>query len=423
MENPGIIDATRFLLMALIVLVFGVFSSKISAWLKVPDVVVLLIVGILVGPPALHLIDLPAESAVNQIVLIFGASYILFEGGSGLSLKVIKKVWLTISFLALPGVLISVVIVGFAAAWLIGMPLLPAFLLAAVIAPTDPATLVPIFKQVKIRERVTQTVISESAFNDATGSIVAFTILGLMTMGSFSAGKSLLNFILMAGGGILTGIVLGFLAIFLIAHTRYKSLTEHAPFITLIVVISAYLLGEKIGASGFMAVFVIGILIGNLESFVFKSIIGKGPVHEFKLDQEHQGRMHHFIELISTLCRVFIFILLGTHVNIELIRQYFIPGIGVMFVFMFIARPMTVLCSTLPDVKAKWKWNEIFFMFWTRETGVIPAALSGLLVGAKAPYADVIASITFMSILFTILIQASTTKWLAGKLDLLEKKR
>jgi cell volume regulation protein A len=91
-----------------------------------------------------------------------------------------------------------------------------------------------------------------------------------------------------------------------------------------------------------------------------------------------------------------------------------------VFMFMFIARPVSVLCCTLPDVKAKWKWNEILFMFWTRETGVIPAAISGLLVGAKAPYADVIASITFMSILFTILIQASTTKWLAGKLKLLE---
>jgi cell volume regulation protein A len=420
MENPGIIDATRLLLMALIVLVFGVFSSKISAWLKVPDVVILLIVGILVGPPALHFIDLPAESAVNQIILIFGASYILFEGGSGLSLKVIKKVWLTISLLAIPGVLISLVIVGFTAAWLLGIPTLPALLLGSVIASTDPATLVPIFKQVKIRERVTQTVISESAFNDATGSIAAFTILGLMTMGNFSAEKSLFSFVLMAGGGILTGIVLGLFTIFLIAHTRYKFLTEHAPFITLIVVIAAYLLGEKIGASGFMAVFVIGILIGNLESFVFKSIFGGGKGHEFKIEQEHHGKMVHFIELISTLSRVFIFILLGTHVNLGLIKQYFLPGLGIMFVFMFIARPVSVLCCTLPDVKAKWKWNEILFMFWTRETGVIPAAISGLLIGAKAPYADVIASITFMAILFTILIQASTTNWLAGKLNLLE---
>ncbi|HEX6827717.1 MAG TPA: hypothetical protein VF104_01925, partial [Burkholderiales bacterium] len=76
----------------------------------------------------------------------------------------------------------------------------------------------------------------------------------------------------------------------------------------------------------------------------------------------------------------------------------------------------------LPDRRAKWSLNELLFMCWTRETGVIPAALAGLLVGMKAPGADMIASITFIAVLMTIIIQATTTPWLAGRLGLLVRK-
>jgi cell volume regulation protein A len=65
--------------------------------------------------------------------------------------------------------------------------------------------------------------------------------------------------------------------------------------------------------------------------------------------------------------------------------------------------------------------RELLFMCWTRETGVVPGALAGLLVGMGAPEAKLIASVTFIAILMTILIQATTTRWLAGKLGLLEE--
>jgi cell volume regulation protein A len=87
---------------------------------------------------------------------------------------------------------------------------------------------------------------------------------------------------------------------------------------------------------------------------------------------------------------------------------------------MLIARPITVLLCAGPDRRAAWSRNELLFMCWTRETGVIPGALAGMLLAMKAPGAQVIASVTLLAILITILIQASTTRWLALKLDLLE---
>ncbi len=121
------------------------------------------------------------------------------------------------------------------------------------------------------------------------------------------------------------------------------------------------------------------------------------------------------------IMRLFIFILLGAQVDFKLMQQYWFGGVIVVLILMLIARPVAVFACALPDRHAKWSFQEMLFMCWTRETGVIPAALAGLLLGMKAPGAQIIASVTFMAILMTILIQAPTTKWLGKRLGLLEE--
>jgi cell volume regulation protein A len=118
--------------------------------------------------------------------------------------------------------------------------------------------------------------------------------------------------------------------------------------------------------------------------------------------------------------RLFIFILLGAQVDFGLMHQYWLGGVAVVVVLMFLARPVTVLLCAWPDRRAKWSFAELLLMCWTRETGVIPAALAGLLLGIKAPGAHLITSVTFVAILMTILIQAPTTEWLGQKLGLLD---
>jgi cell volume regulation protein A len=100
---------------------------------------------------------------------------------------------------------------------------------------------------------------------------------------------------------------------------------------------------------------------------------------------------------------------------------YWLGGVAVVTVLMLVARPATVFLCAWPDRRARWSFAEMLFMCWTRETGVIPAALAGLLLGMKAPGAQMIASVTFIAILMTILIQAPTTEWLGRRLGLLEK--
>jgi cell volume regulation protein A len=404
--------AKHTLLSGGLILAIGTITGLFAQKIKIPDVAVFLIVGMVIGPEALGLINIKADSALNQIILLFGASYILFDGGASLRFDILKQVWITIVVIATAGVLITAAITGIAAYYVLGVPLIVALLLGATLASTDPATLVPIFRQVHIRDRVAQTVMSESAFNDAMGAIVTFGVLAVaMGTGEFSLTSSLLDLLKQSIIGIVAGAALGYMAAFLIAHERWAFLAEYAPVVTLVAVIGAYFAADGLQASGFMAVFVFGIVIGNKDSFGFKMEAGEAK------------KLEEYVATTAFIMRLFIFILLGAQVDFGLMGQYLTGGIIVVIIFMLVARPVTVFLCALPDRRARWSFNEMLFMCWTRETGVIPAALAGLLLGMKAPGAQMIASVTFIAILMTILIQAPTTKWLGGKLGLLEERK
>ncbi len=412
MESSAALELAKHTLLIFgIILGIGTFSGLLARLIRVPDVVVFLLVGMLIGPGLLGLVDIKADSTVNQLILIFGSSYILFDGGASIKLKVLKEVWITIVVIATIGVLITAAITGAAAYYFLGVPVIVALLLGATLASTDPATLVPVFKQIKIKERVAQTVMSESAFNDAMGAIVTFAVLGVaMGAGEFSAGDALIDLLKQASFGIVIGGVLGYLAAVLIAHERFGFFEEFAPVVTLMAVIAAYMAADGAHASGFMAVFVFGIMLGNVESLGFKR------------SSEENHQLEDYVMTTAFIMRMFIFILLGTQVDFVLMNQYLWAGVGIVVVFMLVARPVTVFLCALPDRRAKWSFREMLFMCWTRETGVIPGALAGMLVGMNAPGAQIIASVTFIAILMTILIQATTTKWLAKKLDLLAEE-
>jgi cell volume regulation protein A len=251
---------------------------------------------------------------------------------------------------------------------------------------------------------------SESAFNDAMGAIVTFGVLSVATSsGGFSLAGSAFDLIKQAFIGIVAGGVLGYVAALLIAHERWAFLKEYAPVVTLVAVIGAYLAADGLHASGFMAVFVFGIVVGNKDAF------------DFSMSADENRRLDEYVVTTAFIMRLFIFILLGAQVNFQLMREYWVGGVAVVIIFMLVARPATVFLCAAPDRRAAWSLNEMLFMCWTRETGVIPAALAGLLLGMKAPGAEVIASVTFIAILMTILIQAPTTRWLGERLGLMHE--
>lgn len=441
--SEGVVHA-MFILKTMIFLLLGGLAALWATWkLKIPDIAIYLLLGIVLGPSVFGVFSVHPDSTINQLLLVFGAATLLFEGGMSIQFKVLKRVIVSVINLATLGVVVTALITAVATHYLLGLDWLYALLLAAVIASTDPATLVPVFRQVPIRDHVQQTVVTESAFNDATGAILTFSVLGIVlgSGGEFSWGGALGGLLWQAFGGALIGTVLAYAAAY--GVSRFDWLKGSEPVLLPLLIAGSYLLatdgvvalGVLAGlhveaASGFMAVFCCGLVFGNADALGCE--VPDGDLHE----------MHSFLAHAALMLRMCIFLLLGSQVDFAVLGKYWLPALGVVAVFMLIARPATVLTSCLPDRRAGWVKEDLLFMFWTRETGVIPAALAGFLSAALtsrgkdlAASADVaaqatgqallqlgpmISSVTFMAILLTILLQATTTRWLAARLGLLK---
>ena len=409
--NTAAISANELVLIMASVTTIGVIGGWIAQRLKLPDVVLYLILGVAFGPTFFNLVNLDAFPVVNEIILTFGSAFILYEGGREIKLKVLNEVKVSVGLLASVGVFFTATVIGITAHYVFKLPLGPSLLLGATISSTDPAALIPVFKSVPIKNKLKQTVISESAFNDAFGAILFTSILTGLTMtekvGLLETSLTLVFMILI---GLFVGIGIALTAIGLSSDKKIGIFHEYAPIISIIVVVLSYEISERFGGSGYMAVFIAGLIYGNKKKFGL-----------WVPDEDHIAGMH-FRENIATIARMSIFIVLGTHLDLTSLIKYGSGSVIVVLVLMFIARPIIVLVCTFFDKKANWSRNEKLFMMWVRETGVIPAALSGIIVSTKVPGYEIISSTVFMTIIITLLVQASTTNIVARKLNVLEEE-
>lgn len=403
------IASNNLLILFAIVAITGILCSKLSERINIPDVVLFLIAGIIIGPSFFKFIDISSYQIENQLILTFGSAFILYLGGKEISLKVLKNVKVTVLLLSTLGVLASAFIMKQIIGLSFEISSISALLAGAIIASTDPATLVPIFNSVKIKDKVKQTVISESAFNDATGAILTSAVITIILSGKFSFQENIYNLSIMIILGVIVGVITGILLLKLISDKPYGVLREFAPIVSVLSVIISYEVATKLGGSGYMACFIVGIINGNKKNF------------KIWLTQRSYDTDLNVVETLGTVCRMMIFIILGSQVNLHVLMKYLLPSLLVVGGLIFVARPISVLICTIFDKKAKWSRNEIIFMMWVRETGVIPAALCGIITTMKIPGYEIISSIVFMTILITLIIQGSTTKYIAGKLGLLEE--
>jgi len=385
---------------------FGVICIKLGKKMPIPDVVLFIIVGIILGPQLLNIINWEDYKVGNQLILSFGAAYILYDGGKEIQLKVLNKVKISVFTLATVGVLITTFVTGYFAYRIFNIEFIYALLLGSVIASTDPSVLVPLFKKIKISDKLKQTIISESAFNDAASAIITFSIIAIIQGGSFSIGLSLLELLQKSLGGILIGAIIGYLALILVSDKKISWLNGYPSEIAVAAVLGAYFLSEHFHFSGFMSVFVVGIMCGNKAVF------------RLSISDKHESLHLAFKEVLINILRILIFIILGTQLDFSVLSLYFAKSLIVVLLFVFLARPLTVIISVAFDRNAKWNLREILYLMWTRETGVIPAALAGMIVSMNIQNSQIISSVTFMAIIITLTFQASTAKYVAKLLKL-----
>ena len=387
----------------------GLLSQAVAALLRLPEMVVLVAAGVLVGPSVLGLVENPLDGVGAQLVFTIGVSLILFHGGTGISLRVLSRTAVGLSLLVLPGVFLTAGIVAVAVALIFGVPLPVALMVGAVLAATDPAILIPLFDDIRIRPKVAQTVIAESGFNDPVGTVFALAVAGSVVSGQATLSGPAFKFAWSLLLGTLIGVVAGIALSYLVSYRKGGAWRESPAVAILAVIALGYFSVEYLGGSGYLAAFVMGLIVGNME------LLRLGQ-HD-----EHADLLEGFASQVSEISVLLVFVTLGVNMPFEALNEYLIGGLVVMAVFIFVARPLTVLACLLPDRRGRWTRNELIFLSWRRETGVIPAALAALLLSQNVPGAEIAVSMVALAVCVTLLLQATTAGPLARRLGLVEE--
>jgi cell volume regulation protein A len=400
---------TRDVILTLsLLLVAGLVARLLATLLRMPEIVFLLGLGALLGPSALDVLDVPLDSLGAQLVFTLGVSSILFYGGLNLSLEILRKVWVSLGLLAVVGVIITALITGAAAALVFGLPFEQGLLIGAVLSPTDPAILIPLFIGSRLRAKVAQTVVAESAFNDPTGAVLALAVAGALISGKNSltgpAGDFVGQLALSTAGGVVAGIVLSAA----ISSQRTGIWRESSAIAVLAVVGMSYVSLDFAGGSGYLGAFLAGLIVGNMR------MLGLAMHDEHKRDLMITARS------LADVVTIFVFVLVGANLPFQAIGDEILPALAVVAVLLLVARPVTVAICMLPDRRSHWSRAELAFVCWTRETGVVPAALVGVLAALAVPNGDLLASVVALAILVTLVVQAVPAPWLARRLGLLE---
>jgi potassium/hydrogen antiporter len=402
---------TRDLILTLSLLLTAALAARfLASLMRIPEILVLVAMGALLGPSVLDVVDVPLDSIGAQLMFTLGVSLILFYGGLNLSLPLLRRVWVGLGMLVLPGVIITAVVTGLAAYLVFDLSWDAALLVGAVLAPTDPAILIPLFIRSRLRPKVAQTVIAESAFNDPTGALLALTLAGVLLSGDGSLAEPVAEFAVDLGVSTVIGIVAGVLLSAAISSHRSGIWRESSALAVLTVVTISFFSLDTAGGSGYLGAFLAGLIVGNMEHL------------GLAMHSQHEQEMRAFAFNMADLVTLFVFVVLGANIPFGDLGENFLPALAVLATLMLVARPLTVLACTLPDRGGAWTARERIFLCWTRETGVVPAALVGVLAGLGVPNTEIYASVVALAIVLTLLFQALPAAWLARRLGLVEHR-
>jgi potassium/hydrogen antiporter len=389
-----------------VMLVAGLVSQVVADLVRAPRMLFLLAAGVILGPSLTDAIDVPLDSMGAQLLLTLGVSFILFHGGLQLSTRVIGQVGVGLGLLAVPGVVITALVAGSVAAFAFDVPFATGLLIGAVLAPTDPAILIPLFDRIGLRQKVEQTAIAESGLNDATGAVLALVFAGVVLTGDSSVSAPVLDFLEELGISTALGVGFGILLSLVVSDQRSGVWKESAAIAVVAVVALGYFSIDSAGGSGYLGAVVAGFIVGNMDRL------------RLGMHSAHERDMRVLVNTVVDVVVILVFITLGANLPWADIRDNFGPAFAVVVALILVARPLTVLLCLLPDRRGRWSREEIVFLSWTRETGVVAAALAGLMVALDVPDAELVVTTVALAIVVTLAVQTTTKPWLGRKLGL-----
>lgn len=389
----------QLILLAAVLVLIGIVSSKLSARLGLPVLVLFLLVGMLAGDAGIGGISFDSPEAAHALGTL-ALAIILFDGGLQTPTSAIKKVWKPAALLATVGVLITAAITGLAAAYVLDLPLLEGLLLGAIVGSTDAAAVFSLLRNagIHIRERLKATLEIESASNDPMAIFLTVGLLEIL-VNDMEPGAGLLQmFVLQMGVGAAVGLGVGWAAVQIINRIQLAASGLY-PVMVAACGLLAFGLAANLNGSGFLAIFLAGVVIGN-SRFVF------------------QRSTFLFHDGLAWFSQITMFVVLGLLINPPSLLEVWLEGLIIAAVLVLVARPLAVI-SMLPF--GGFNKREVALVSWVGLRGSVPIILAIFPLLFGLPGAELIFNVVFFVVLISATIQGSTLPWVARKLGLTEK--
>ena len=386
----------QLLLLGSVLILIGIGSSKFSSRIGLPVLVLFLMVGMVAGsdgPGRIHFDNYTLAHGIGTVCL----AVILFDGGLRTSRRSFRAVFGPAISLATAGVLLTTLVTGLVASWLLGVPILQGLLIGAIIGSTDAAAVFAVLRGqgVTLRKRLSATLEVESGSNDPMAIFLTVGILEVL-LGEMTFGLDMLWFFaVQAVVGITAGLLVGRAAVLTINRVDLDAAGLY-PILTAAGGLFAYGAAATLGGSGFLAVYLAGLVIGN-ERLVFR----RGIL------LFHDGA--------AWLAQIALFVMLGLLVYPTQLVDVAFEGLIVAGVLIFIARPVAV------GLLLPWfgyNVRELVFISWVGLKGAVPIVLATypLMLGLEG--ADLLFNIVFFAVLVSAVLQGWTMPPLARWLHL-----
>lgn len=388
----------QIILLGALLIVLGILSSKISARLGLPVLVLFLLVGMLAGedgPGGIKFDNAQIAHALGSLAL----AIILFDGGLQTPLKSIKQVWKPASVLATLGVAVTSAVTGLAAAYILDVPLYYGLLIGAIVGSTDAAAVFSLLRNagIHINARLKATLEIESATNDPMAIFLTVGLLEIM-VNQLEPGTGLLMlFVQQMGLGSVVGLAVGWLAVRVINKIELTTSGLY-PVMVLAFGLLSFGVAANLGGSGFLAIFIAGVVIGN-SNFVF------------------QRTTFLFHDGLAWMGQITMFVVLGLLINPSTLLDVWWQGLLIAVALTFVARPLAVV----PVLKLfGFNSREITLVSWVGLRGSVPIILAIYPLIYGLPNAPLIFSAVFFVVLVSATVQGSTLPWVARRLGLTE---
>lgn len=373
-------------------LLIAVAAVRISSRSGLPSLLLYLGIGIAMGQDGIGDVSF-SDAEMTQVIGYAALVVILAEGGLGTKWKEIRPALPAAAALSLVGVAVSVGVTAAGAHYLVGLEWHQALIIGAVVSSTDAAAVFSVLRKVPLPTRITGVLEAESGFNDAPVVIlvVAFSAAGPVEHWYVLVGEIALELAI----GAAIGLAVGWLGSYGLRHVALPASGLY-PIAVMAIATVAYAAGAMAHGSGFLAVYLAAMIMGNARL-------------------PHWPATRGFAEGLGWIAQIGMFVLLGLLVTPHELADDIVPALVIGLVLTVVARPLEVVVSLAPF---RIPWREQALMSWAGLRGAVPIILATIPMVTGVAGSRRIFNIVFVLVVVYTLIQGPTLPWLARKLRL-----